>query len=80
MATDEVGVQASPKVGSMWKRRGGQVAVETAPLDFARLGVQSRAYFDFGVVRFEFRGGAKSAGAQGRGRVSAAWSVVRRRW
>lgn len=36
--------------------------VETADVDFNRLGIQMRGYFDFGVRKQEYRGGVKSTG------------------
>ena len=36
--------------------------VESAEADFRNLGVQFRGVFDYGVARFDFRGGAKMRG------------------
>jgi hypothetical protein len=37
--------------------------IESAEVDFDRLGVQFRGYFDFGISLWEFRGGVKSKGS-----------------
>lgn len=37
--------------------------IETADMDFSKLGIQMRGYYDFGVALGEYRGGVKSAGA-----------------